>query len=61
MLPFSNNSFKLQTQDAAIKVLIKLIQLGYSTGFSRNTGTNFLKKNTNKVPYSSSFEVSLED
>ena len=41
MLPFSNNSFKLQTQDAAIKVLIKLIQLGYSTGFSRNTGTNF--------------------
>ena len=61
MLPFSNNSFKLQTQDAAIKVLIKLIQLGYSTGFSRNTGTNFFKKNTNKVPYSSSFEVSLED
>lgn len=60
MLQFSDNSFKLQTQGAAIKVLIKLIQLGYSTGYSRNIGTN-LKKNTNKIPYSSSFEVNLED
>ena len=44
MLQFSDNSFKPQTQGPAIKVLIKLIQLGYSTGYSRNIGTNFLKK-----------------
>ena len=32
MLQFSDNPFKPQTQGAAVKVLSKLIKLGYSTG-----------------------------
>ena len=32
MLQSSDNPFKPQTQGAAVKVLSKLIQLGYSTG-----------------------------